>query len=153
MKDGFAWYEKVLTRAGFAALVCIGAATIFLHNQFAAAGYLLFVTIGGLLVMYDSLCVYCPYPYKYGDCLFFPHQLVSQLTQMRTGELPWPRHLLTALVFAGLVLIPQYWLWGHWLLFAVFWSLVVAAGLVFSLHFCRRCRHNRCPAKRATLQS
>ncbi len=148
LKDGFTWVEKFAMRAGAAAMVAVGAVAIYRGDPRAALAYLAFVAVGGLVVMYDSLCVYCPYPFKHSDCLFFPYPLVASVTTFRTGPIPWFRNALTALVFLGMVAIPQYWLWGQWGLFAAFWLLAVAGGLVIPQRFCRHCRHHRCPVNR-----
>jgi len=148
-KESFTWYEKLLVRVGLAALLCLGTIGIGRESLAAAVGYLLFALAGGLLVVYDFLCVYCPYPYKYSDCLFFPHQLLTRVVGRRTGRISWSRKFLFLATAAGLVLIPQYWLWGNWALLAGFWTLAAAIGLAFGLHFCRRCRHGPCPLNRA----
>jgi len=153
LKDGFAWYEKLFMRVGLAAVVGIGAVAIYHSNPPVAIGYLVFVGLGGLVVMYDSLCVYCPYPYKHSDCLFFPYQLVASVTTLRTTPITWSRKALSALVFMGIVAIPQYWLWGRWSLFAAFWTLTVAGGITVALRFCRYCRHRRCPMNLVMLQT
>ena len=152
LKGGFAWYEKLAMRGGLAAVVGIGALAIYRNDAVIATGYLLFVAIGGLVVMYDSLCVYCPYPFKHSDCLFFPYQFVASVTKLRARPIPWFRNALSALAFLGIVAIPQYWLWGEWNLFGTFWALVLVGGIAVPLHFCRRCRHRRCPMNLVTLQ-
>ena len=153
LKDGFTWYEKLFMRGGLAAVVGIGVLAIYRSDPLVATGYLLFVALGGLVVMYDSLCVYCPYPFKHSDCLFFPYQLVASVTTLRTTSIPWFRKALSALVFMGIVAIPQYWLWGQWSLFGAFWALIVVGGIVVPLRFCRRCRHRRCPMNLVTPQA
>ena len=153
LKGGFSRIEKLLMRGGLAAVVGIGAFAIYRSNPWAAAGYLVFVGLGGPVVMYDSLCVYCPYPYKHLDCLFFPYQLVALVTTMRTTPIPWFRKALSALAFLGIVAIPQYWLWGQWGLFSAFWVLTVVGGIAVPLHFCRYCRHGRCPMNLVKLQA
>ena len=145
LKDGFTWYEKLLVRGGSAGFVAIGAVGIYLDNPTVAAGYLLFAAVAGLLVIYDFFCVYCPYPYTYSDCLFFPHQLLSAVVKRRRGKIHWVRKALLVLTAAGLVLIPQYWLLHRWELLAGFWVVAVPLGLAFPLYFCGRCRHGQCP--------
>jgi len=148
LKDGFAWYEKLLLRTALAGLVTIGAVGIYLESSAAAIGYLLLVLIGGLLVIYDFLCVSCPYPYEYPDCLFFPPELLTSVLKRRRGKIHWVRKALLLVTAAGLVLIPQYWLWDRWGLVAAFWILAAPIGLVFPLYYCGRCRHKGCPLNR-----
>ncbi len=149
LKDGFAWHEKLLVRLGLAGLVGVGVVGIYLESASAAVAYVAFAAVGGLLLVYDFLCVYCPYPYEHADCLFFPHQLLSATVKRRSGNIPGIRKLLFLLTAAGLVLIPQYWLWGRWGLLAAFWVLAAPVGLVFPLYYCRRCRHGQCALNRA----
>lgn len=148
-KESFAWYDKLLARGGLAALLCIGTIGIYRESLVATAGYLLFALVGGLLLVYDFLCVYCPYPYEYSDCLFFPHHFLTGVVGRRTGRIHWSRKTLFLATVAGVVLIPQYWLWGSWGLLAGFWTLAATIGLAFSLHYCGRCRHGRCALHQA----
>ena len=152
LKNGFAWCEKLAMRGGLAIVVGIGALAIYRSNPAAAVGYLLFVALAGLVVMYDSLCVYCPYPFKHSDCLFFPYQLLARVTTRRTGSIPWFRNALSALAFLGIAAIPQCWLWGQWALFATFWVLLLTGGVAVPLVFCKSCRHTRCPMNLVKLQ-
>lgn len=145
LKDGFTWYEKLSMRGGAAAMVAVGAFAIYQSSPVFAAGYLVFVALAGFVVLYDSLCVYCPYPFKYSDCLFVPYQLLTSVVTQRTGPISPFRNLLSALAFGGMVAIPQFWLWGNWSLFGIFWTLAVALGIAVPACFCRRCRHHRCP--------
>jgi hypothetical protein len=62
------------------------------------------------------------------------------------------RKAATVAVFAIMFAMPQYWLWGHWGLFAAFWGLTLPLALLIPLHLCRRCRHGRCPLNRATVR-
>jgi hypothetical protein len=149
LKDGFAWSEKLLARGLVAGMIGVGAVGVWVASPGAAAGYLAFAAAGGLLVVYDLLCVYCPYPYQHADCLFFPYPLVSRVVGQRAGTIGPVRKLLLVVVCAGLVLIPQLWLWGNWPLFAAFWLLAAALGPAFPLYYCRRCRHVRCPLNAA----
>lgn len=150
LKDGFTWYEKLLTRGLLAGMIGVGAVGVWVASPGAAIGYLAFAAVGGLLVVYGLLCVYCPYPYQHADCLFFPYPLVSRVAPQRAGAIGPVRKLLLVAVSAGLVLVPQYWLWGNWPLLAAFWLLAAALATVFPSYYCRRCRHVRCPLNAAT---
>ena len=153
LKNGFAWHEKLAMRGGLAIVVGIGALAIYWNDPTAATGYLLFVVLASLIVMYDSLCVYCPYPFKHSDCLFFPFQLVASVATRRTNSIPGWRNALSALAFLGIVAIPQYWLWGQWALFATFWLFILVGGIAVPLTFCQHCRHGRCPMNLVKFQS
>lgn len=150
LKDGFAWYEKLGIRGGLAGVVAIGAIGIYLESPAVAIAYLALGLVGGVLVIYDFLCVYCPYPYEYSDCLFFPRQLLTMVVNRRTGKIGAVRKALLVLTAGVLVLIPQYWLWGHWGLLAGFWALAVPLGLAFPIYYCPRCRHGACAMNRGS---
>ena len=149
LKDSFTWSERLLLRGLLAAMLGIGVYGIYPHRPAAAAAYLAFAAIGGLLVIYDFLCVYCPYPFDRSSCLFFPPPLLTAVANRRHGRIHWLRKAGLLLVGAGLVVIPQYWLWGNWGPFAAFWIVTIPLGLVFPLYYCKRCRHARCPFQSA----
>jgi hypothetical protein len=148
-KDRFFWHEKLIARACLAGAILTAGVAIYRENKSIAIGYVVFVALGALVVVYDSLCVYCPYPFKYSDCLFYPYQLVARLATMREGSIPRARHAVTVLVFGGMFAIPQYWLWGNWLLLAIFWGLTLPLALLMPLYLCRRCRHKGCLSNRS----
>jgi hypothetical protein len=149
LKDRFAWYEKLLVRVALAALVGVALTGIYVESRVAALAYAVFAAVGGLLVVYDFLCVYCPYPYEYADCLFFPRQLLTLVVKRRSGRISRIRKALLLLVAAGLAIVPQYWLWRNWEFLAAFWILALLVGLSFGLHYCPRCRHGECVLNRA----
>jgi len=149
LKDRFSWYEKLIARACLAGALLAAGVGIYRENKSIAIGYAVFVTLGAMLVVYDSLCVYCPYPFKYSDCLFYPYQLVARFARLREARIHRARQAVTALVFGGMFAIPQYWLWGNWGLFAIFWGLTLPLAMLLPLHLCGRCRNERCLANRA----
>jgi len=151
LKDRFTWYEKLIARGCIIGAVLTGAAAMFLASPILGMGYLAAVALGGAVVVYDALCVYCPYPYSYSDCLFYPYQLVAQLTSLRSGPIPVARKAAAALAFGVIFAVPQYWLWGNWVLFALFWAFIVPLAVMIPLYLCRRCRHQRCPMNRAAI--
>ena len=149
LKDHFSWYEKLVARGCLAGAIITAGVGIARESKGVAVGYTVFVVLGGLLVVYDSFCVYCPYPFKFSDCLFYPYQLVARPARLRDGKIHWARQAVSAVVFGGIFAIPQYWLWGNWGLLAIFWGLTLPLILLLPLHLCRRCRHGRCPISRA----
>jgi len=152
LKDRFAWYEKLIARTCVGGIVVAGALAIDQDSRPIALSYVALVAAAGAIVIYDALCVYCPYPFKYADCLFYPYQLVARLTSLRSGRISSLRKAVTALAFGGIFAVPQYWLWGNWGLFAVFWALTLPLAVLIPLHLCRRCRHGRCPMNRAAIE-
>jgi len=151
LKDRFAWYEKLVARACIGGIVVAGALAMYQENKAIALAYLAFVAVAGAIVIYDALCVYCPYPFQYSDCLFYPYQLVARFAPMRGGRISWVRKAVAAVAFGGIFAFPQYWLWGNWSLFALFWALTLPLAVLIPLYLCRRCRHGRCPMNRAAI--
>ena len=113
-KDSFAWYEKLIARACLGGAIVVGAVSIYQSSLTFAVGYLLLAAVGGLLVVYDFLCPYCPYPFSHSDCLFYPYQLLAWVTKIRGGRIHWVRNLGTVAAFGAIFAVPQYWLWGQW---------------------------------------
>ena len=148
LKDHFSWYEKLIARACLAGAILTAGVGIYRENKSIAIGYAVFIALGSLLVIYDSLCVYCPYPFTHFDCLFYPYQIVARFAKLRDGTIHWTRKVASALVLAGIFALPQYWLWGNWGLFALFWGLTLPLAFLVPLHLCGRCRHGRCPLNR-----
>jgi len=152
LKERFTWYEKLVARACLGVAVCAAALAMYRENAVMALGYLVSVGLGGLLVVYDFLCVYCPYPFHYSDCLFYPYQLAARFTRLRSGRISGVRKAAIAVVFGGMFALPQYWLWANWDLFALFWAATLPLAVLIPRHLCRRCRHDRCPLNRATVR-
>lgn len=149
LKQRFAWHEKLVARACLGVVLCAGALAMYRENPAVSLGYLLFVGLGGLLVVYDFLCVYCPYPFEHSDCLFYPYPLVARFARLRGGEISGLRRIGTAVVFAGMFAAPQYWLSGRWDLFSAFWAATLLLAVLVPVYLCRRCLHRRCPMNRA----
>jgi hypothetical protein len=152
VKDRFTWYEKLIARAGIGGAVLAATIAIYRDSKPVALAYIALVAVGGVLVVYDFLCVYCPYPFRYSDCLFYPHQLVSAIARLRGGRIHWLRKAGAAAVFGAIFAVPQPWLWDHGSLLAAFWALTLPLAVLFPLHLCRRCRHEQCPMNRASSQ-
>ena len=149
LKNHFSWYEKLIVRTCLAGVVLAAGIAVYRENKGVAIGCAAFVALGALLVVYDSLCVYCPYPFKYSDCLFYPYQFVAHVAKLHEGRIHWARQAVTVLVFGGMFAIPQYWLWGKWVLFTVFWGSTLPLAMLLPLYLCGHCRNGRSLANRA----
>lgn len=147
-KEHFAWYEKLIARTCLAGILLAAVMSIYPASPGVAIGYVVFVALGGLVVVYDALCVYCPYPFTYADCLFYPSWLAARFARLRAGPIPWTRKAASALVFAVIFAVPQYWLWGNWTAWAIFWGSTVLLAILVPMHLCARCCHYRCPLNR-----
>ena len=148
LKEHFAWHEKLIARACLAGIVLCAVLSIYPASPGVAVGYAVFVVLGGLVVVYDALCVYCPYPFTHADCLFYPYWLVGRWARLRAGPIPWPRKAASAFLFVGMFAVPQYWLWSNGLLAAIFWGATAVLAVLVPMHLCTRCCHSRCPLNR-----
>ncbi len=152
-KRQFERHEKWIARLGFALLVLVGLVALYQKSPNSAFAYAVIVVVCSLLLVYDLLCPYCPYPYKYKTCLLYPHQLLTWVTRHRTRELGPVRRTLIFVAFGLLLLVPQYGLLGNWSLFVVFWLLGVLLGLLFFFSWCPQCYHRRCPFHRVSVEA
>ena len=143
-KDGFGRPEKILMRSGFYGFVLVGAWAIGRQDLTWATVYMAGAVIGLLLVVYLFLCRYCPYPFHYGDCLFFPHQWLAAVVRPPRGRMGWHHQLGFTLVMILLVGFPQPWLLAEPKIMPVFWLLAGPTVAALPIYYCRRCRHRQC---------
>ncbi len=149
MKDGFGTHEKILMRGGFVAMILIAFIAILMHSVSAAVVYLVCGMIGGMLVIYRFLCVFCPYPYHFSDCLFMPYWMISAVAKEREGEPGAADMAGFTIVAMILIVFPQYWLLQHVGLAVAFWVITIFFAVAFPMIYCNRCRHQRCMFNRA----
>lgn len=149
LKDGFQPHEKIIMRIGLAAMILLAFFAILMHSVSAAVVYIVCSGVGGLLVVYRFLCVYCPYPYHFSDCLFMPPKMVSALAKEREGECGAGDMAGTTIVMLILIVFPQYWLLKHTGMAVAFWAIAIFFAIAFPAIYCNRCRHKRCMFNRA----
>lgn len=149
LKDGFSLLDKILMRLGFYGFLLVATAAIFRASPTWAIIYLAFGGAAALLVVYNLLCVYCPYPYEYASCLFFPHPLLSKVAKRRHGRMGASAKAGTMLITIVLLAFPQYWLFQDARFALAFWALALPTLLAIPLYYCRRCRHRTCAFNRA----
>lgn len=137
--------EKSLARIGFYGYILIGVYGIYLYSVLWTILYIGFVALGFVFVVMFCLCSHCPYPYEYSDCLFLRYRLITRLFQYRPRPMSFLEKVGLVGVFAGSVLIPQYWLFKTPLLLVFFWIFCLSTAVAFPLYYCRRCVHFRCP--------
>ena len=143
--DGFPAWQKLAMRSLFLAVLVVGAVAVFRHSLVWGWIYLAWASLGQLVFIVPNLCAHCPYPYKYNDCLLAPAGLMRLFTY-KGPEISRHGRFALAAGGAGLVLIPQYWLFQDPILLLVFWVLLLPFLGFFRLYLCRRCRHTGCPS-------
>ena len=148
LKDGFSLVDKILMRLGFYGFLLVAIAAIFRASPMWAIIYLAFSGAAALLVVYNLLCVYCPYPYEYATCLFFPHFIVSKVAKRRPGSMGRIDTIGVSVATIVLLAYPQYWLYRDVRFAVAFWALALPTLVAIPIRYCRRCRHRACTFNR-----
>jgi hypothetical protein len=143
--DKFSVAEKILARTGFYGFIIIGAYGIYSQSILWGIAYTLFVLLGSIFGLPYYFCSHCPYPYKYSDCLFTPFWLIARQQEFRPGQLTISDKICSAVIGAGLVLIPQYWLFKNHSVLILFWIFCALTLVSFPIYYCKRCRNFKCP--------
>ena len=147
-KDGFTRLEKVFMRTGFYGFVFVGTTAMALQHPALGVVYLVSSVAGLLWVIYGLLCRYCPYPFHYSDCLFFPYQWLTAIKRPPTRRMGRLHQYGFILVMTLLLLIPQPWLLGAPTLMWAFWLLAGPTLAALPFYYCRRCMHRQCKLNR-----
>jgi hypothetical protein len=147
-KDSFSTAEKLFMRISFYIFILFGIVGLFVENWIAGVIYLVFVIFSQQVLLLRMFCRYCPYPYQYSTCLFMPLRNFKGIDQ-KQEKMPSINRHAPAIAFAGMYLIPQYWIVRNLFFFIGFWVFGLIVGLGLTLHFCGSCRHVQCPINRA----
>ena len=147
--ERFSLFEKLLMRVGFYGFIIVGACGIFLESTAWGLIYAGFVVLGLNFVVLYRFCSRCPYPFQYSDCLFIPAGLIKKKCKFRAEPMGTLDMIGSAVIMAGLGVIPQYWLLKNHVLLILFWIFCLPVLAALPLYFCRRCRHFKCPLNSA----
>jgi hypothetical protein len=147
-KDSFSAVERLFMQISFYLFIIFGIVGIAIENWIAGLIYLVFVIFSLQVLLLRMFCCYCPYPYQYSTCLFFPLTVFRKIDQKKENMLLINR-LAPVIAFGGMYLIPQYWIIKNLFFFIGFWIFGVIVGLALIIHFCGSCRHVQCPLNRA----
>ncbi|MDJ0874521.1 MAG: hypothetical protein QNJ02_04585 [Desulfobacterales bacterium] len=127
----------------------VGLIGVALEAPTAALVYTLVLGIA-FLVICAAYCAKCP-----GRTQACGHLIPGLVAQYLPARRQTPYHTidlaLTALALAAMVCYPQYWLWPHPALLALFWLLISGAVIQIALRVCRRCQNPHCPMKIGTM--
>jgi hypothetical protein len=143
--DNFSLFEKILSRTGFYGFIIIGGYGIYSQSILWGIIYTAFVVLGLVFGLPYFFCSHCPYPYKYSDCLFTPFWLIKRQQEFRPDRLTLLDKIGSGVIGAGLILIPQYWLFKNCAVFALFWIFCALTLVSFPIYYCKACRNFRCP--------
>jgi len=150
LHDSFSRVEKLLLPTPWYIFVFIGFFAIFRESIVWGIVYFLFCNLAYFFGILYTLCAHCPYPYKFSDCLFFPHELIKRLYKHRPTPLTTLDRIGLSVSLFGMVLFPQYWLLNDYTLLILFWVFCIPAWASLPLYLCRRCRNGACPINLAT---
>ena len=142
--DKFSLIQKVFMRLGLYGALIIGAYSIYVQSFMWGIIYTIFIILG-IFPFLACFCSHRPYPYEYSDCLFSPHEVVKSIFKYRPGPMNIIEKVVIILITAGLILIPQYWLFKNYTLLIIFWLFCALMVIPAPLYFCKRCRYFHCP--------
>ena len=123
--------------------LALGVSVVLYHNVGAAVIYILVIAASLTTIAY-SMCAKCPC--RFESCA---HIWLGRLTKLLPRREPGPYTswdgVGSVIYFVGLHAPPQYWLWQHKTLFALFW--ILSLSVFFILHFsvCPTCENQYCP--------
>ncbi len=147
--DRFSLPERIVIRLGWYGFMAVGTYGMFKQSPGWAAVYLLYSILGFALIVLPGLCAHCPYPSRYGTCLFLPPKLVSRYYPYKGPRMHPVSKIAVPIAMLGIVLLPNIWLVSDPPLLILFWLLGLPTLAVFPMHYCRRCRHVGCPLNKA----
>lgn len=137
-------FEKFFFRSTILGSYAIGAYAMFLSNTMLALAYVLFMAVSLEMVLY-RFCRHCPYPCDHSNCLMTPHQLVTKYRNVKKGPITIADKATFPLVMLIMLpLVPQYWLFQHRRLLAIFWIMTIVAWGAMLIIKCPRCLYKEC---------
>ena len=145
LTERFSLIHKMFMRTMFYGYIVIGAYGIYSESIFLGVFYSGFVIFGLFPLLLYCVCANCPYPYKCSDCLLLPFWLIKKLYKFRGLSMSITDKVGFIVTFAGLILIPQYWLLKNYTLLILFWIFCLPVLIIIPFYFCKRCQHFSCP--------
>ncbi len=117
---------------------------MFLESAYLGLGYAILLMAASLSIVY-AYCTKCPV--RTTAC---GHVIVGKVTEIfpERKQGPYTR-LEYAVVLSSLLaltLVPQFWLWKHQGLFAIFWISILLAGAEINRYVCPQCDNSHCIA-------
>ncbi len=148
--DHFSLMERITIRLGWYGFMIVGTFGIYKQSPAWAAVYVVGALLGFALVVLPGLCAHCPYPPKHATCLFLPPGFINRFYPYKGPQMSTAEKITVFTVMAGMVILPNFWLVSDIPVLLVFWLLGLPTLAAFPAHYCRRCRHFRCPMNKAT---
>ena len=144
----FSTVEKLIMHISLFLFAMFGIIGIAIENWVIGLIYLVFVIFSIHVLLLRMFCCYCPYPFQYSTCIFFPVRMFRNIEQKK-GAAPLFNRFAHLIAFGGMFLIPQYWVIKNMFFFVGLWTsgLVVVLGIL--IHICGRCRYFQCRFNRA----
>lgn len=142
--EKFTPLQKFFMRLGLYCALIVGAYAIYIQSIIWGIIYTVFILLG-IFPFLSCFCSHCPYPYENSDCLFLPYKFIYTIYKFRPGPLNIMEKGTILLITAGLILIPQYWLFKDYILLIIFWIFCALVLIPAPLYFCRRCKYAHCP--------
>lgn len=145
--DGFSPRFSMLMHICIVLFPLFGIAGIAVENWKAGIAYFVFIIFTYRVLLIGMFCSYCPYPFKYNTCIFFPVSVFKNV-KPKTGKAPFIYKFGHLIAFGGMFLIPQYWIIKNVYLSIGLWTTGLAIAVGILVHVCGRCRYQQCPFNR-----
>ncbi|MFX1514139.1 MAG: hypothetical protein ACFFCQ_16300 [Promethearchaeota archaeon] len=146
-KKGFTFFEKLYAQLTFFGFVLAGIAAMAIEDLLFGVMYLFFALIGIIFIVMRYLtCPRCDQLRKHSDCLQLPVFLTKRIISGYNDE-PFTlvEKIIFLIVFALLIIIPQYWLIQIPILFVIFWVCCLLWYIGQFFYFCKTCNIDSCP--------
>lgn len=119
----------------------IGGIIVFQHSTIIGWLYILSLILFHILIP----VIYCSKCDGRNHC---QHYLMGKISKMlskpKSSDYTISDTIITFLFIVIPVLIPQFWLFNHWVYFALYWVLFFAAGIEVRYAVCVRCENKKC---------
>lgn len=145
--NGFSLKVRIIMHSGIYLFALFGTLGIGLENWKVGLAYLAFVIFSFRVLLIGMFCRYCPYPFKYNSCMFFPIRLFKNITP-KSGKAPFIYRFGHLFAFGGMFIAPQFWIYNHPYLAVGFWVTFLVICLGMLIRMCGRCRYEQCPFNR-----
>lgn len=132
--------------------MAVGALAIFRQNTVWALLYISGCLLALALIVLPSVCAHCPYPSEFYTCLFLPPKFVNRFYPYKGPDISTAGKWTSAVAIAAIVIMPHFWLVQTPLLLLLYWGFCLPAMAAFPIHFCKHCRHFKCPMNRTGWQ-
>jgi hypothetical protein len=123
--------------------LALGVSVVLYDNVTWGVAYIVIITLSFVTIAY-SRCAKCVC--RLESCThIWLGRLAELLPRREPGEYTSLDGVGAVLYLVGLHAPPQYWLWQHKALFALFWALSLGVFVALNFSVCQTCKNQHCP--------